>query len=274
MSNIQSPTPNLQSFISLILAVLLAACSAPPPAVTVLPPPAHTQLPAPGVAVRFSDLEAPTLQPTESPGAGAERPPQVAPLSVTHAAPVPDATATAAPPATLSAQQLASYDVRPPPDELVVLAQQVFGGNLPAQISIPRIEVNTRVTPVGWRNTGSGVEWDSPQYAAGFLVSSAVPGAVGNTVIYGHNNIFGEVFRDLDQVQPGDGIFITTASGQSFVYAVEFVETLQEKGITAGQQQQHLAYFNPTNDARLTLLSCWPYTGNSHRVAVVARLSG
>ena len=264
--------------ISGLVILLLAACTTTQPLVEELPAPRVEQLPAPGVAVRFNDLEAPTLMPLtqelfysdlDEVGTAA-----VDAITLTLAAPVAPATATPLPPVTLSPQILAGYDVLPAPDELVSLAQQVYAGYLPAQIEIPAINVFTRITPVGWRDTGFGIEWDSPQFAAGFLVSSVAPGTNGNTVVYGHNNIFGEVFRNLEQLTPRDGIFITTASGQSFVYSVEIVETFQEYGITTAQQQSHLAYFNPTSDSRLTLLTCFPYTGNSHRTAIVARPSG
>ena len=258
--------------ISGLVSLLLAGCSTTQPLVDELPAPRVEQLPAPGVAVRFNDLEAPTLMPLTQELEAATA--AVDALSLTLAAPVAPATATPLPPVTLSPQILAGYDVLPAPDELVSLAQQVFAGNLPAQIEIPAIDVFTHITPVGWRDTGSGIEWDSPQFAAGFLVSSIAPGTSGNTVVYGHNNIFGEVFRNLEQLTPGDGIFITTADGQTYVYSVEIVETFQEYGITTAQQQSHLAYFNPTSDSRLTLLTCWPYTGNSHRTAIVARPSG
>ena len=252
---------------------LLAACSAPPPlGVTIVPPPAVTQLAAPGVSVRFNELEPPTLAPTATGVAASVEPTwQVDELSLTLAAPA--ATPTPAP-QVLPTADPADYDINFPQPELVALADEVFGASKPARLVIPAIDMNTPVTPVGWRMTEAGVEWDSPRENAGFLVSSAAPGAAGNTVIYGHNNIYGELFRWLSLLSPGDAVLVITVGGETVSYTVEIVEIFEERGITPEQQAANLAYFNPTNDTRLTLLSCWPYTDNSHRVAVVARPGG
>ena len=37
-------------------------------------------------------------------------------------------------------------------------------------------------------------------FAAGWHTDSTPPGFPGNTVLNGHHNIYGEVFRDLDKV--------------------------------------------------------------------------
>jgi sortase (surface protein transpeptidase) len=51
------------------------------------------------------------------------------------------------------------------------------------------------------------VEWRVPDHrAAGWLNTSAAWGQAGNTVLAGHHNIRGEVFRDLWTLQPGDEI--------------------------------------------------------------------
>ena len=49
--------------------------------------------------------------------------------------------------------------------------------------------------------------WDVPNWrAAGWLKTSAQAGAPGNTVLDGHHNIYGEVFRYLVDLKPGDAI--------------------------------------------------------------------
>ncbi len=158
-----------------------------------------------------------------------------------------------------------------PPTEMQALAETVFGDNLPVKLEITTLDVATDVIAVGWRTSAEGVQWDSPKNAAGFVINSAAPGNVGNTVIYGHNNIEGEVFKNLSDVEAGDEIKLTAEDGTVYLYEVEEVVRFQEQGITADQRLEHLSYFDPTQDQRLTLLTCWPYTGNSHRVAVVAK---
>lgn len=162
----------------------------------------------------------------------------------------------------------------PVPAELAGLAQQVFGGAMPVHVSIPVIGIAVDVVAVGWHTeqtaTGKTVLWHSPGEAAGFLVSSAVPGAGGNAVFYGHHNVQGSVFRGLDRLQPGDVLTVRNAF-ETLDYVVERVDVFEESNLTASQRLVHMQYFAPTASEQLTLLTCWPFTGNSHRVAVVAK---
>ncbi|MBI3764204.1 MAG: sortase, partial [Chloroflexi bacterium] len=165
---------------------------------------------------------------------------------------------------------LSGFVSQPPDPGLASLAASAIGPNLPTQLRIAAIGVDTPIVSVGWHLEGDSAVYDSPGYAAGFLVSSAPPGTVGNTVIYGHNNILGEVFRRFSELKAGDLVEVST-SAQVWRYVVESATIFQEAGITPDQRAANLAYFNPTSDVRLTLLICWPYTDNSHRVAVVAK---
>jgi LPXTG-site transpeptidase (sortase) family protein len=162
----------------------------------------------------------------------------------------------------------------PVPAELAGLAKQVFGGAMPLHVSIPVIGIAVDVIAVGWHTeqtaTGKTVLWHSPGEAAGFLVSSAVPGAGGNAVFYGHHNVQGSVFRGLDRLQPGDVLAVRNAV-ETLDYVVERVDVFEESNLTASQRLVHMQYFAPTAGEQLTLLTCWPFTGNSHRVAVVAK---
>jgi len=93
-------------------------------------------------------------------------------------------------------------------------------------------------------------------------IGSANPGETGNLVLTGHNDIYGEVFRRLDQLRPGNEIVVFTATS-SYVYLV--TETM----IVA---PNYVQVMDPTPDATLTLISCYPYLINSHRIAVLAEL--
>jgi sortase (surface protein transpeptidase) len=48
---------------------------------------------------------------------------------------------------------------------------------------------------------------------------------------------------------------------------------LKEAGMPLSVREKNAQWIAPTNDTRLTLVTCWPYywPGNSHRVVVVAR---
>jgi sortase A len=148
------------------------------------------------------------------------------------------------------------------------------GGDPTFRIAIPDIDVDAGIATLGWhtedQNGGLVAVWDDPQYAVGYVVSSAIPGANGNTVMIGHNNIFGAVFRKLSELKRGATIDILF-QGEHHAFMVTEVKILKETGATPEQQAATLRYFDPTPDTRLTLLSCWPETSNTHRVVVIAK---
>lgn len=249
--------------LSSLLLLVLGACSSTQvaPTATVQP----TATPRRLVGGSFEVPATKTPAPIQPPVIQSE-------ATATPAAASPDTTGNVATAEADLEQITDGFNVNPPPLELADLAAKVFGGNLPTRLVIPRIELDTIIIPVGWRvNEDDKVEWDSPANAAGFLVSSAAPGQEGNSVIYGHNNILGEAFKNLDQLQPDDIITVANSGGGTLLYVVEAVEIIEEAGITPEQKAANLAYFDPTEDTRLTLLTCWPYTSNSHRVVIIAR---
>ncbi len=145
----------------------------------------------------------------------------------------------------------------------------------PTRLVIPAIGLDAPVDPVGWHvETDNGRPanvWDAPDYfAAGWLKTSAPLGMPGNTVLDGHNNISGEVFRTLTNIQVGDTITLYAAN-QERLYRVDQKLILKEIGQPLEVRQANAQYISPTPDERLTLVTCWPPTGNSHRLIIVAQ---
>lgn len=145
----------------------------------------------------------------------------------------------------------------------------------PVRIVIPAIGVDAPVVEVGIKITytekGPQAEWEIAEYAAGHHSTSASPGEKGNIVISGHNNIKGKVFQRLWELKPGDRVFLYNAAGELFFYEVKEVLLLKEKGVSEEQRRANARYMDPTPDETLTLISCWPPRGNSHRVIVIAK---
>ncbi len=143
----------------------------------------------------------------------------------------------------------------------------------PDRILIPSIGVDDPVVTVGFSLVQEGPYlvkvYEVAEYAAGWHRDSALPGAVGNTVIAGHNNTKGEVFRDLYKLEPGDMVYIS-ADGRWYPFRVAQKLLLREVGVPPEQQFENARWIEPTDDVRLTLVSCWPYATNTHRVIVVA----
>lgn len=161
----------------------------------------------------------------------------------------------------------------PPADEAPA-TDTSFEPAAPNRLVIRTIGLDAPVDTVGWRlSTQNGQQvsmWDVPnRFAAGWLKTTARVGEPGNTVLDGHHNIAGEVFRDLNQLKEGDSIQVW-AGGRLRDYVVSLMKILPEKGQPIEVRLNNARWIQPTNDERLTLVTCWPYTNNTHRLIVVA----
>lgn len=144
----------------------------------------------------------------------------------------------------------------------------------PARILISSIGLDAPIVPADMDfKTIEGAEylqWMVPEFAAGWHSTSARLGEPGNTVLNGHHNAFGEVFKSLVDVKEGD--IITVESDRSrFSYQVTNKMILQEKGQDLAARMNNAQWIMPSVDERLTIISCWPYETNTHRLIVVAR---
>jgi LPXTG-site transpeptidase (sortase) family protein len=145
---------------------------------------------------------------------------------------------------------------------------------LPSRLFIPTIDLDAPVVPVGWDTqevNGQLVSnWIVPNsFAAGWHVTSALPGNPGNTVLNGHHNIYGEVFRNLEDLEPGDEIVVYAGETPHY-YGITERHILKEKYETEEVRRENARFILPTEDERLTLVTCWPYTNNTHRLVIVA----
>jgi sortase A len=205
-------------------------------------------IPVPGQALPTPLPRSSTSTPTSLPATPTAVPPTSTPgpaLSPTKG-PTSPAPSTRPPPATA------------PPDRIVASA----------------IGLDAPVVPVGWKtveeNGQEVAEWEVADYAAGWHKTSAYPGNVGNTVISGHHNIRGEVFRYVVNLEPGDIVDLYVGP-TVYRYVVTEKYILKEKGMPPEVRQENALWIAPTDDERLTLVTCWPYTNNTHRVVVVAK---
>ena len=144
----------------------------------------------------------------------------------------------------------------------------------PTRIVAHAISLDAVVKETTWQIVKEGSqlfsEWIVPDYTAGWHNNSALPGAIGNTVLSGHHNIRGEVFRHLVELVSGDPIWLY-ADERWFAYRVDLNFIVPERDASAEQQWQNALWIAPTTDDRLTLVTCWPYTNNTHRLIIVAR---
>lgn len=143
----------------------------------------------------------------------------------------------------------------------------------PTRISIPSIRLDAPVKAVGLVQEPATGFWtyDIPAFkAAGWSDDSAPLGKPGNTVLSGHNNILGKVFLDLVDVKKGDVIAMYEGD-RLFNYTVTDVLFLLEAGQPNSVRVKNASYIKPTDDVRLTIVSCWPRDNNTHRLIVIAK---
>jgi len=144
------------------------------------------------------------------------------------------------------------------------------------RIAIPSLGIEAPIVEVSWHLEQIGdytvAVWDTVADAGGHHRGSAALGAVGNCVISGHSGAReGAVFNRVWELQPGDLIQITNNQGAQFSYVVDRVDRIQELGQPLAQRLANAAVMGPTDDSRLTLITCWPNWAYTHRVIVVAR---
>ena len=180
--------------------------------------------------------------------------------------PLPTATATTLPTAT------PPPTVAPPPPSPA--APPGPASSAPTRIVAPAIGLDAPVVEMGYRvvyvNGVAATDWQVPTNDAGFQQGSALPGHSGNTVVAGHNNVGREVFRPLGGLNAGDTV--TLYVGQdAYQYVVSQRVTVQEAGASLEQRIENARWILPTDDERLTLITCWPYPASTHRLIIVAK---
>ncbi len=143
----------------------------------------------------------------------------------------------------------------------------------PTRLSIPAIEVDRTIMPVGIRlleiNGQTYGIWNVLDNEVGWHNLSAGLGQVGNSVLSGHSDINARVFQDLHQVNLGDEI-IAFSGEQPFPYIVTQKILVQEKGVSLETRIKNAQLISPTQDERLTLVTC-ARPGATHRLIVIAR---
>jgi sortase A len=146
---------------------------------------------------------------------------------------------------TLPGSEPVTTDTTLPPVDL---------GDALAMIEIPKIDVKKAVVE------GVGVE-DLKQ-GPGHYPGTPLPGQHGNAAIAGHRTTYGAPFYDLNELEPGDPIFVTTAAGR-FRY-----EVVEQKVVDPSD----VWVLDPTPDDRLTLTTCNPRFSAAQRLVIVAKL--
>lgn len=233
-----------------------------PVAPTVEPEPTE---PAPATV----EPEPTELAPTTTPIPPTETPAPVAEALSLADNPLVVVEEETAPPAEVEAPAPAPEAPPAPP------TPQTTDGTRLTRLVVDSIGLDTDVIEVGWTDvTENGVTsnvWVVADYVAGWHKNSALPGQGGNIVLSGHHNIKGEVFRYIVDLEPGAIITLYDQEGRTFNYFVEDKFIVKDKGEPEAIRRENAKWIGPFNEERLTLVTCWPYTNNTHRVIVIAK---
>jgi LPXTG-site transpeptidase (sortase) family protein len=160
--------------------------------------------------------------------------------------------------------------VVPPAPPKVEIFHRVTGPIIPSRLRIPSIAVDSMVGAVGLRADGS---MDVPDnlWTSSWLADGPRPGEAGNAVIAGHRGVGSPaLFSHLEDVKPGDWIYISDAAGNELVYVVTRVASLDLSNST------RVAVFENGPTSQLVLITCFGgYVPSArtydHRLVVFSR---
>jgi len=147
------------------------------------------------------------------------------------------------------------------PEHLRPLVQSLANVPIPTpgpaqahRIQIPGIGVDAPIV--------QGDAWEQLKKGVGQHVGTVNPGDKGNLVLSAHNDIFGEIFRFLDQLEPGDEIVLHT-SQRAYVYIITNTKVVEPTDVKV---------MDSTLEPTVTLISCYPYLIDDQRIVVQAHL--
>jgi sortase A len=162
------------------------------------------------------------------------------------ASPSPTATPTAQPTEAVQRNAAAAAAAIAPPTPVT------------ARITIPRIGI--RNAPIYDRGVdGKHLMLIAPGYSVTRYTFSA-PFGTGNTFLYGHDDIEGNIFGHLYDLRPGDTVQIDVG-GETQVYRVTGHQIVPPTAV---------GVMDPTPDVRLTIMTCWPFNVDTKRWIVTA----
>lgn len=113
----------------------------------------------------------------------------------------------------------------------------------------------------------SGVGVADLRAGPGHYPTTSLPGAPGNFAVAGHRTTYGAPFYNLDQLVPGDEVWVTDRAGARYTYRVveQRVVAPDDGSVLTPDPRQ-------TGRPTLTLTTCHPRFSNAQRLIVFAEL--
>jgi LPXTG-site transpeptidase (sortase) family protein len=117
----------------------------------------------------------------------------------------------------------------------------VTGQLLPERVTLPDLRIDAPVFPAEVK----GNMWETTNDGASYLLSSPIPGEIGNSIIYAHN--WASLFGNLRNAKPGQKVNIEFADRSTKTFLIISTATVTPSDFSI---------LAPSHDRRITLYTC------------------
>jgi LPXTG-site transpeptidase (sortase) family protein len=138
------------------------------------------------------------------------------------------------------------------------------------RMKIPAINVNSTVSELNIIDLGDQKSYETPNNTVGHITETSLPGQQGDGWFFAHLESFaareGNIFRHLPEIselikQDPVDVYLETPEAE-FIYRVTGTTQIHQDDLK----------LSSTNDAQITLVTCWPPRVYDYRVLVDATL--
>lgn len=167
-------------------------------------------------------------------------------------------------PPSNSASELpgSSFAPEPAPAALGIRLQAVAAIPVPTPGPRSPTRIVIRAIDVDWPII-EGDGWEELKQGIGHRVGSVNPGERGNLILSGHNDVFGEPFRNLEKLDVG-GQVLVYAGQNAFRYIIK-ARRVVEPG--------DLSVIAASKTPIITLITCTPYRVDTQRLVLIGELA-
>lgn len=139
------------------------------------------------------------------------------------------------------------------------------------RIVIPQLNVDAEVEELGIINLASSAAYETPAFTVGHIPTTPNPGSAGNGWYFGHlenplqgeGNVFLRLPEIADLLRDGEDVHvILTSDEHDYLYLVNGTSTMHQDDLR----------LYPSDDARISLVTCFPRLKYDHRLIVTAQL--
>ncbi|MEM6528404.1 MAG: class D sortase, partial [Chloroflexota bacterium] len=123
----------------------------------------------------------------------------------------------------------------------------------PLRLTVPKLNIDQTIV--------QGADWEALKQGVGYILNGVTPSApTGTVALTAHNDIYGELFKNIDQLEPGDQFQVQTRE-QVYLYEITGTEVVDPTDV-------HV--LNDVGRPQAILISCYPYRVNTQRIVVYA----